>query len=89
MHVCMCIYILVILFSNDIKLLKIYNKDTYSYKLFLFLVNTHQKLLLVFILQVHLNKFEQHEKGQYFLSLISESETHILYRFVTQSEIFQ
>ncbi len=34
-------------------------------------------------------KFEYHEKGQYFLSLISESETHILYRFITQSEIFQ
>ncbi len=32
---------------------------------------------------------EYHEKGQYFLSLISESETHILYRFITQSEIFQ
>jgi len=30
-----------------------------------------------------------HEKGQYFLSLVSESETHILYRFITQSEIFQ
>ncbi len=28
-------------------------------------------------------------KSQYFLSLISESETHILYRFITQSEIFQ
>ncbi len=28
-------------------------------------------------------KFEYHEKGQYFLSLISESETHILYRFIT------
>ncbi len=25
------------------------------------------------------------EKGQYFLSLISESETHILYRFITQN----
>ncbi len=24
-----------------------------------------------------------HEKGQYFLSLISESETQILYRFIT------
>ncbi len=29
------------------------------------------------------------EKGQYFLSLISESETHIFYIFITQSEIFQ
>ncbi len=28
-------------------------------------------------------------KKVYFLSLISESETHILYRFITQSEIFQ
>ncbi len=27
-------------------------------------------------------------KSQYFLSLISESETHIFYRFITQSEIF-
>ncbi len=26
---------------------------------------------------------EYHEKGQYFLSLISEHETHILYRFIT------
>ncbi len=40
-------------------------------------------------LEVHLKKNEYHEKGQYFLSLISESETHILYRFITQSEIFQ
>ncbi len=40
-------------------------------------------------LQGHLKKLEYHEKGQYFLSLISESETHILYRFITQSEIFQ
>ncbi len=31
--------------------------------------------------EVHLNKIEYHEKGQYILSLISESETHILYRF--------
>ncbi len=30
-----------------------------------------------------LQKFEYHEKRQYFLSLISESETHILYRFIT------
>ncbi len=29
------------------------------------------------------NKLEYHEKGQYFLSLISERETHILYRFIT------
>ncbi len=32
---------------------------------------------------------EYYEKGQYFLSLISESEPHILYRFITHSEIFQ
>ncbi len=32
---------------------------------------------------VHLNIFEYREKVQYFLSLISESETHILYRFIT------
>ncbi len=25
-----------------------------------------------------------HEKGYYLLSLISESETHILFRFITQ-----
>ena len=37
---------------------------------------------------VHLHlKFAFHEKV--FLSLISESENHILYRFITQSEIFQ
>ncbi len=29
------------------------------------------------------------ENGQYLLSLISESENHIWYRFITQSEIFQ
>ncbi len=28
-------------------------------------------------------------KRSIFVSLISESETHILYRFITQSEIFQ
>ncbi len=28
--------------------------------------------------QVHLKEIEYHEKGQYFLSLISESETHML-----------
>ncbi len=33
-------------------------------------------------IQVHLKTFEYPEKGQYF-SLISESETHILYRFIT------
>ncbi len=32
---------------------------------------------------IHLKKCEYHGKGQYFLSLISESETHILYRFIT------
>ncbi len=26
---------------------------------------------------------EYHEKGQHFLSLISESEIHLLYRFIT------
>ncbi len=36
-------------------------------------------------IQEHLKKLEYHEKGQYFLSLISESETHILYRFITHS----
>ncbi len=34
-------------------------------------------------IQVHLKKCEYHEKGQYFLPLISKSETHILYRFIT------
>ncbi len=29
-------------------------------------------------IQVHLKKFEYHEKGQSFLSLISECETYIL-----------
>ncbi len=45
--------------------------------------------MTLLLVQVHLNKLEYHEKVQYFLSLISESETHILYRFITQSEIFQ
>ncbi len=31
----------------------------------------------------------EYQEGQYFLSLVSESETHILYRYITQSEIFQ
>ncbi len=30
-----------------------------------------------------MKKLEYHENGQYFLSLISESETHILYRLIT------
>ncbi len=34
-------------------------------------------------IQIHLKKCEYHEKVQYFLSLISERETHILYRFIT------
>ncbi len=34
-------------------------------------------------------KNEYHDTGQHFLSVISESETHVLYRFITQSEIFQ
>ncbi len=40
-------------------------------------------------IQVHLKIKMYNEKGQYFLSLISESETHILYRFIRWSEIFQ
>ncbi len=39
-------------------------------------------------LLVHLKILEYHGKGQYFLSLISESEPRILYRFIT-NEIFQ
>ncbi len=39
--------------------------------------------------QVHLKQLEYNEKGQYFVSHISESETHILYRFITKSERFQ
>ncbi len=34
-------------------------------------------------LQVNLKQLECHEKGLYFLSLISEIETHIVYRFIT------
>ncbi len=37
----------------------------------------------VYRYSLNLKKLEYHEKGQYFLSLISESETHILYRFIT------
>ncbi len=29
-------------------------------------------------------KIKYHEKGQYFLSLISENETHLLYRFIAE-----
>ncbi len=32
--------------------------------------------------QVHLKGFKYNEKVQYLLSLISESKTHILYRFI-------
>ncbi len=32
-----------------------------------------------FFAPLYLKKIEYHEKGQYFLSPISESETHILY----------
>ena len=34
-------------------------------------------------IQVHLKKFEYHEKVHYFLSVISESEGQTLYRFIT------
>ncbi len=45
---------------------------------------TQNMILAYFNMQVHLKKkIEYHEKGQYFLSLISESEMHILYRFIT------
>ncbi len=46
-------------------------------------------LAVCHITTLNLKKIEYHEKGQYFLSLISESETHILYRFITPSEKFQ
>ncbi len=39
--------------------------------------------LMTLKVQVHIKKLEYREKGQYFLSLISESETHILNRFIT------
>ncbi len=34
-------------------------------------------------------KIEYLEKGQYFVSFISESETHILYRFITHRLKYQ
>ncbi len=37
----------------------------------------------------YISKKKCHENGKYFLSFISENETHILYRLITQSEIFQ
>ncbi len=40
-------------------------------------------------IKVHLKKNEYQEKCKYFVSLISEGETHILYRFITQREIIQ
>ncbi len=46
-------------------------------------VLTSVRYCIIFNIQVHLKKIEYHEKGQYFLSLISESEPHILYRFIT------
>jgi len=45
--------------------------------------HTHTHTYIYIYIQVHLKKKKYHEKGQYFLSLISESETHILYRFIT------
>ncbi len=42
-------------------------------------IQTHKKIYILNIMK----------KVNLFLLLISESETHILYRFITQSEIFQ
>ncbi len=47
--------------------------------------NPHQSIYNIYI-YTHTGtykQFEYHEKGKYFLSLISESETHILYRSIT------
>ncbi len=50
----------------------------------------HFKYIYIYThIQVHQKNIEYHEKAQYFLALISESETHILYRFIIKSEIFQ
>ncbi len=40
-------------------------------------------ILSVVVYRYISKKFEYCEKGQYFLSLISESETHVLYRFIS------
>ncbi len=61
----------------------LYNKDTATTK------GLHDECIIIGHVQVHLKKIEYHEKGHYFLSLISESETHILYRFIMHSEIFK
>jgi len=45
-------------------------------------VCVHMCVLYIYIRYIK-KKIEYHEKGQHFLSLISESETHILYRFIT------
>ncbi len=59
-------------------------KDIYK----LYIVNIVELVFLLFLyksIQYISKKLnEYHEKGQYFLSLISESETHILYSFITQ-----
>ncbi len=41
------------------------------------------KYICVYIQTGTSKKNEYHENGQYFVSLISESETHILYIFIT------
>ncbi len=43
----------------------------------------YRDILIEIPLQVHLKEFEYLKKGQYILSLISESETQILYRLIT------
>ncbi len=57
-----------------------------------FINEQHKKYIHLYLsiyLSISIQKFEYDEKGQYFLTLISESETHILYSCITQSEIFQ
>ncbi len=46
---------------------------------------------MLILIRVHKKKKKINimKKVNYFLSLISESETHVLYGFITQSEIFQ
>ncbi len=41
-------------------------------------IPAYHGLVINYYIEVHLKKLEYYEKGQYFLSLISESETHII-----------
>ncbi len=64
--------VIVLLYVNSYRFLYRFSPEVWSHELYKSDFNTGTS-----------KKIEYHEKGQSFLSLISESETHILYRFIT------